>query len=106
MSQVVEVNFGKEGREASRKLARLLGLIEQQEAAILADPVHYVKQAGANLARLQASIREMREVLKEDMDCSINAPSLLYTQPTSIMIRLDEYKRWKKLEQILDLIQL
>ena len=54
---VKEVDFGKDKNEARRTLCRLLGLLEAQEAELRDDPTRLFNMAGAEIARLQKTLR-------------------------------------------------
>lgn len=62
-SEPIAVDFGKERREASRILARLLGIIEAQEAELLADPLRLFKLATNEIGRLQRVLHDARGAL-------------------------------------------
>lgn len=74
MSEIIEYNFGKEDREHVHKFCRLLGLLESHEAAVKADPVKYLNQAGAEIARLRTEIFAAWEVVALTR-CAVVRPS-------------------------------
>jgi hypothetical protein len=60
--EVIQHDFGKEHRETVRRFARLLKLVEDRDADVLRDPLKYLKQAGDEIVRLQAFIRDLTEL--------------------------------------------
>lgn len=65
MNEVIKHNFGKEHREHVRMFARLMGLAEKMDAAILADPVEHLRKAGERIAEQEDFIQKLREAIIE-----------------------------------------
>lgn len=58
---VVDVDFGMEKRRHARILGELLGMAEERDREIVADPIKFWTQAGEEIMRLHAYIDELRE---------------------------------------------
>lgn len=106
---VISVNFGKEEREHARKLARLLGLLEDHHEDILRDPVKYIKMASEENAKLRDQIEQAREVWRKRKP-SINKFSSLAElergpvqsdMPRTLMIDQDDYYALKEMLEII-----
>lgn len=58
MSEVVEVDFGKELRGASRAYCRLTGIVEKFEEEFARDPRKFLRHAQEEIVRLKMQIEE------------------------------------------------
>jgi hypothetical protein len=62
MSEVVQINFGKEDRERLRRFMSLMSIVEKHEAAVLADPIKYLSEAGDVIVSLRREIFQIWEI--------------------------------------------
>lgn len=64
MAEIIKQDFGRERREACRKLSRLIGLVEAQERELEDDPRRLLDLAGGEIVRLKRGIDEACEALR------------------------------------------
>lgn len=100
MSDVIEVRFGKEEREYARKFARLLGLVEQHDADVLADPIKHIKLASEEIARTRRQIQDARDAYRSS--CAVSC--VQDDEPISSLNILDTLhvprRDWEALQQM------
>jgi hypothetical protein len=98
---IVPVDFGKDQRESARKLARLLGLVEQRERELLANPKPFLDRAYEEVLRLQLVLKRAHDALQPP------APVEITTEPPSFMaldvvsIPRDEYDRLRAMAAVI-----
>jgi hypothetical protein len=97
---VVSVDFGAAQRESARKLARLLGLADELERRILADPKPFIDRAHDEIIRLRETIRRAQESTYQPFALLIEAPELPPNMDV-VCVRADEYRRLKAMERII-----
>lgn len=102
---VVAVDFGKAQREAARRLARLLKLLEDRDAEMIADPVKFFEMASDKIVELEYFIRSLEEVYAEAT--SLDPVAAVSTEPPTmndirtIVIDRREYDALKLIEHML-----
>jgi hypothetical protein len=103
-------DFGREAREYARKLSHLLNLRDQHEAAVLRDPLPYLKKAHEKIAELQTAIREAQEALyvyieapRYDAPYEAERPPLA---PEIVRVPRAEYERLRRAATLLEQIKL
>lgn len=94
---VVPVDFGLQKREVGRMLARLIGIAEEHEAAVMADPVRFWKLAQMEMQKLVDDVRAAQDALYDETlvrvaQISDTPPPL----PRCVMVDEAEYMRWRK----------
>ncbi len=103
VERIVAVDFGKDEREASRRLAHLLGLAEEQREAIAADPVKFYNAAAAEIARLQLRLRELRDAGRarvpsyHDLGAEPSRPLF-----DTVTVTRDDYDALRRLRKLLE----
>ena len=97
--KIVRVNFGKEAREASKALGRLLGLVERQDDELLSDPRRLFGLASEAIARRDMLIREAQDALRPHIDYR---PSTEFHPIRTVTVDADEYKRLRKAASIIN----
>jgi hypothetical protein len=90
---VLHGEFGKEARESARRLARLLGLIEQNESAMLADPRRFMDMASERIYRLQCQIERAQDALRSPLLFAAEGEPVSYSEPAVMRVYRDEYER-------------
>lgn len=102
MSENVEkVDFGKEKREVARMMGRLLGIVEQRDADIIADPVKYWKMVMAQAGAFKRHIDEIEEAGRYPLlDCMVSdgTPTLM---PRPVMVGRADFDRWRAMEEVI-----
>jgi hypothetical protein len=98
---VQPVDFGKEQREAARKLGRLLNLVEQQEANIIADPVKYWRMAGEEISRLRLVLEEAHDALRSPVDLW-REPEPVYRPTETVTVVKSEHERLRACAAIVE----
>lgn len=93
MDEVIEHDFGKERIEAARRMARLIGLIEQREADILADPVKFFDLASDKICQLREGINNARDALRQPFCWEISEAEELRPGAKTIVVDEADYKR-------------
>lgn len=68
---VVPVDFGKEARESARAFARLMKIVDTNEAAILANPGRYLDMASKRLAEAERFASDLYDALHGPWAASI-----------------------------------
>lgn len=96
---VVAVNFGKEERDAARKLADLLQRVSVVEDELLTHPLRLFEEASKKIVDLQRALRHCEaalfnriEPLSRDIDQSQPLPN--YFQKISVY--LDDWKKYEE----------
>ena len=56
---IINHDFGKQDRKTVQRFARLLKIVEEQEADILKDPIKHLRIAGDEIARCHLFIRDL-----------------------------------------------
>lgn len=98
MSEVIQINFGKEQREAANRLAHLLGLGEKRDADILSDPLKYFNAASAEISRLRSALKHAHEATTRiEMHRGADATFAL---PETLTVPADEFRRLQKCADI------
>lgn len=97
---VNEVDFG---REAARAMARLLGMVEEQEAAIRADPVPAIYRAMAKVDAAMRVLREAEAALRPEPPRFSSSAIYDDHEPLAVVrVRLVD---WKRLKDCADLVK-
>lgn len=99
--KVVTVNFGKEAREAGRKLTRLLGIVRAQEDELLTDPVRLFDLAQQAIAQKDSLIREARDALRPRIDPTLPSEPVRFEPIKTVSVMADEYYRLKAAAEII-----
>lgn len=93
MAEVIAHDFGKERTESARRMARLIGLIEQREADILADPVKFFNLASDKICQLREGIDNARNALRQPFCWEISEAEALRPCAKTIVVDEAEFNR-------------
>lgn len=99
--KLVHVDFGKERVEAARMMTRLLGMVEAQEADIIANPVKYWKIAAEEISRLRTAIRDAQDARRIPLDLSPpdeRGPPAI--GPAPLMVPREQWDALKRMEAV------
>lgn len=95
---VIEVEFGKKQRETIRAFARLLGLVEDYEADVQANPAKYIAMAREEIAWMRRRIEDAREVARRPVR-AIAADEPIGPLKT-VVVPADEWEALQKMRDI------
>ena len=103
-NNVVCVDFGREDRESARKLARLLSLVADRDADILANPKKYLDAAHDEIGRLRGILLRLNEAfdpptMRVSFASQDHVPQ--YEPFRTVTITQDDYDRFKAVEAIM-----
>lgn len=96
MAEVIECDFGKGPRESARALAKLLNLIEAQDADLLANPKKYFDWAASEICTLRQGIRAAASALNIRLNWETDEP--MTPSRETVVLTKDEYDRLKHCE--------
>lgn len=97
---VIEQDFGKSRREASRTLCRLLGLLETQQQELQDDPVRLFGMAGKEISRLQGILRDADDALRIRTNYMPGDSAPVYHPEQTVRITHEDYERLKECARI------
>lgn len=100
--KVVKVEFGRDAREAGRRLTRLLGIVKAQEEELLTNPVRLFDLVQKALAEKDALIREARDALRPRIDPTPPKGPIPFEPIRTVNVYADEYYRLKAAAAILN----
>lgn len=101
---VEHIDFGKDQREAARRLSGLLGLIEARDREMLENPKKFFDMAADEIVRLQGVLRAAQDALRVPMDIALyrqDSPITFCPLETWIVDKA-EWERLKAVERIID----
>lgn len=97
---VIEKDFGKSRRDASRTLCRLLGLLEAQQQELQDDPLRLFGMAGKEISRLQGILRDAEDSLRMRTNYMPDDSEPVYLPAQTVRITHDDYERLKECARI------
>jgi hypothetical protein len=98
MGEIVEQDFGKKDRDAARSFARLLHLVNETEADILANPGKYLDMAAAELVKARRLTLDLYKAIQKPICMRPD-----WTPPDRmevLYIDKEEYERWQRVQDI------
>lgn len=98
---VLHVDFGREVREHSRRLSRLVGLVEDQEQELLTDPRRLFDMACEAIALRDQVIRDAQDALRQKIQFEYNPGPISFEPFRTVHVPADEYERMKKAAEII-----
>lgn len=100
MADVVEIDFGKDLREAQRKFSRLSDAVEKFNREFNENPRKFYDRAVDEIVRLQAIIRNAEEALRIPVNLTWDSdPAAL--APAGVYVPVEDYHRWKRAEAVI-----
>lgn len=99
---VVQIDFGKDARDATRTFRKLLGLLQEMDRDILANPIKYFQQASGEITRLRRILDEAKEAERgRVMVSQYLGDSLTSYEPIeTVTITKADYERLKTVARI------
>lgn len=101
MADVVEVDFGKELREASRAYCRLTGLVEKFAEEFARDPRKFLHHAHEEIVRLKIQIEDARDALRPRIYSYYPDEEIRTVSDDTIRVVKSEYERLKACAEII-----
>lgn len=102
MGEVISQDFGKEDREHAKRLARLLNLVAERDADLLANPGKYFAMACDRLAESEQFFRSLQEVLWSRRPVTMEPASLRYTEIEVMTVDRRDYEAFEKLRSMIE----
>ena len=99
MSEVVNVEFGREAREAQRAYARLSGLVGEQEQAFLRDPAKFFQHAASELSRRDQFIRDLEDAMLPSVAVSLEATATSFDPIETVVVTRRDYELLQTLKE-------
>jgi hypothetical protein len=102
MDNVEHVEFGKRERETGRKLACLLGIAEQRDKELLADPVKFYDMAITEIVRLRTLLEAAREAGRLPLPAYIsNEQAAEFVKIDTVIVDRAELNRLRAMHDVI-----
>jgi len=102
MDNIVKVDFGKQERESSRKLQRLLNIVSKHEEEFLNDPRLLLNAANDEICRLRRKLSDLKNSAYPIFKMIPNTGPIR-NQMETIQITKPDYECLNNMRKILDL---
>ncbi len=89
---VIQHDFGKEERESARRFARLVGLVEERNQDILANPIKYLDQAHDEIVRLRLFIEELIDLTYSETTMTVSNRLSRCAAPETMLVKKCDYE--------------
>lgn len=106
MGDIVTPDFGKSAREAARKYARLVGILDAQAEAFIRDPEAFFQDAGDRFERLATVINSAKDALRPQVKVTRDDDPVAMDRMHTISVPRDEWERLRKCADIVRDFQL